>query len=651
LDAIDAATTGNLTASSQPRGNVPVCAKFFSFATGKSTNFLYQPNHVGSQMISDLETDIFRATIKEDAIVMFMKDIAQYYQLSPDKEFVFLPFPKRSVVYDIYLDQASPDQVCHRSFFLQVWRKNELITHIKLRKHLLFALCDTCVDFRDLQLVHHTHTERLLLKKAQLEHHNFVKMERQLYYYRREKGANPLDDSMSMIVDAADQQKYALPYHHIATHSSQKSLRVPVHLMGVLIHGEAVHAYTYFENFKQGNNVTIEAIHSALCDKMAREGRLPSTLYLQLDNTSKQCKGRYMIGWLGYLIKQGVFTNIVLSFLPVGHTHEDIDQIFSRLSVFLACHDAFNMEQLHEAIRGSYQTKDGHRAKCEFWDRCANFSDWIKPYLTNYDGISKFRQFRFYMKDGVVRVQARVHTSQKEEWAGIRGQDPYTDVFRTEPPSRMEDVPVTQRRELLIPEVVKKQKASILKLAEQRHIDSDLLDGVMAGVDSLCDEDDLPFNWDLSRLLNWDADAHDVMLDNDEKEVGADEDYAYEYELDTIVIMKPVAGDPLPFYLGKIVNLGEGDRAGEYEVWWMESKNVYGTYNLAVDHRKKPMVDWQFEESVQDSVVMVAGGKKLDRKSIRLIKSWMQRWKQEDEEEDVGLEPESLPSDEEMDIN
>ena len=224
LDATTVASTGTLSVVGSPFGNVGVCSRFFTFATGKSTNFLYQPNHRGSRMRSNLETNYIRNTKKEDAIVLFMKDLSQYYQLAPDKEFVFLPFPKRSVVHDIYMDSALPKERCHKSFFFRVWRENRLITHIKLRKHLLFALCDTCVDFRDLQLVHQTSAERFVLKKAQLEHHLFVKAERQLYYYRREKGANPLDDSMSMIVDAADQSKYALPYHHTATHASQKSL-------------------------------------------------------------------------------------------------------------------------------------------------------------------------------------------------------------------------------------------------------------------------------------------------------------------------------------------------------------------------------------------------------------------------------------------
>ena len=59
-----------------------------------------------------------------------------------------------------------------------------------------------------------------------------------------------------------------------------------------------------------------------------------------------------MLGFLGYLIKQGLFTVMVLSFLSAGHTHNDVDQFFSRLSIYLRNHDALHMAELHGAITG-----------------------------------------------------------------------------------------------------------------------------------------------------------------------------------------------------------------------------------------------------------------------------------------------------------
>jgi hypothetical protein len=48
---------------------------------------------------------------------------------------------------------------------------------------------------------------------------------------------------------------------------------------------------------------------------------------LQLDNTCKQNKARFLMAFLGDLVSRGIFREIYVSFLPVGHTHEDIDQV------------------------------------------------------------------------------------------------------------------------------------------------------------------------------------------------------------------------------------------------------------------------------------------------------------------------------------
>ena len=49
----------------------------------------------------------------------------------------------------------------------------------------------------------------------------------------------------------------------------------------------------------------------------------------------RECKNRYIFSYLKSLIDCGVFKEIFVNFLPVGHTHCDIDQMFSRFSVHL----------------------------------------------------------------------------------------------------------------------------------------------------------------------------------------------------------------------------------------------------------------------------------------------------------------------------
>ena len=58
---------------------------------------------------------------------------------------------------------------------------------------------------------------------------------------------------------------------------------------------------------------------------------LPKILYVQCDNGS-EFKNNVWATALEWLTKLGIFVKVKLSFLPVGHTHEDIDACFGRLA-------------------------------------------------------------------------------------------------------------------------------------------------------------------------------------------------------------------------------------------------------------------------------------------------------------------------------
>ena len=94
--------------------------------------------------------------------------------------------------------------------------------------------------------------------------------------------------------------------------------------MDVLVHGFRTYGFTYLKNIKHGTNVVIECLHHVLVDYMKQRGYIPPVMYLQLDNTSKQNKNKFMIGYLACLVAWGVCREVIMSYLPVGHTHEDI---------------------------------------------------------------------------------------------------------------------------------------------------------------------------------------------------------------------------------------------------------------------------------------------------------------------------------------
>ena len=81
--------------------------------------------------------------------------------------------------------------------------------------------------------------------------------------------------------------------------------------------------------------------------------KLPKNLLLQLDNCARENKNQYLFAYLSLLVARGVFKTIQLGFLMVGHTHEDIDAMFSRFSEKLRVGQTFTLAHLMDTLRTS----------------------------------------------------------------------------------------------------------------------------------------------------------------------------------------------------------------------------------------------------------------------------------------------------------
>ena len=91
----------------------------------------------------------------------------------------------------------------------------------------------------------------------------------------------------------------------------------------------------------QGSNANIECVHRTLLKLAQTYKTWPVELYVQLDNTAKDNKNKATLGYFGYLVGSGVFKRVIVSFLPVGHTHEDIDAVFGMIMRWLHRHRSF----------------------------------------------------------------------------------------------------------------------------------------------------------------------------------------------------------------------------------------------------------------------------------------------------------------------
>ncbi|KAK2549232.1 hypothetical protein P5673_030338 [Acropora cervicornis] len=92
-------------------------------------------------------------------------------------------------------------------------------------------------------------------------------------------------------------------------------------------------------------------------------------------------------------------THVKLSYLLVGHTHEDVDQMFSRISESLKKEDTTTLKALRILINDSYTPNPSTMYVHNIYD----MKSWIRPYVSTFQYHGSPHVFRFTKKMEKVR--------------------------------------------------------------------------------------------------------------------------------------------------------------------------------------------------------------------------------------------------------
>jgi hypothetical protein len=187
-------------------------------------------------------------------------------------------------------------------------------------------------------------------------------------------------------------------------------------------------AYLKDPQFPKDSNSTIHVIRDSI---RRHVGPLPPVLFLQLDNATSENKNRYVAAFLAQLVQDGVFKKIIVNFLPVGHTHEDIDQMFSRVSVYIKKHNAETPSRLIDCINSSVNFKksvvsrgpDGKetitKRTCKLntvmITEIADYKEWVTPFIPrDIHNITKPHSIEFSRDlSGKARFRSKMNMSDK----------------------------------------------------------------------------------------------------------------------------------------------------------------------------------------------------------------------------------------------
>ena len=145
---------------------------------------------------------------------------------------------------------------------------------------------------------------------------------------------------------------------------------------------------------------------------------LPKKLFLQLDNSTKNNKNRYVMALCSLLIAQKIFKEVTVGFLVVSHTHKDIDVRFSYLSKLLKMKNTYVLANLMKAFMDSLKTT-------AFIPKLVEEVVDFKKFLHGYEhdgankliGLGEMHLFKFYVEENgddmgwpVMRYKVRSQT-------------------------------------------------------------------------------------------------------------------------------------------------------------------------------------------------------------------------------------------------
>ena len=141
--------------------------------------------------------------------------------------------------------------------------------------------------------------------------------ERCRYYHHREESRNDSVKYLTIILDGMDKNKTNVPNSCQQTKSTQNHWGVGNHVTGALVHtkaekGKMVFAFFDLLQSPHDSNLTITVLLAVLRQLQSKLLAWPKILYLQLDNTSRENKNKYVLSFLALSVQLKVFIKVYM---------------------------------------------------------------------------------------------------------------------------------------------------------------------------------------------------------------------------------------------------------------------------------------------------------------------------------------------------
>lgn len=301
----------------------------------------------------------------------------------PNVREIHLEKTEKKTIYEIMVNDRIGEAPVSYSQFCRIWKTH--FSHVKIREcKAVTGKCQFCAILSDIRSTTQRREVRQRVTDLHALHRWTYMSERLMYYSKTVRAFAEPDVCMSIIMDGMAQVHTELPYlGNVTRFPNQISLK----LVGCIEHGQAFTMYRTFGNVMEDANLAITCLLIQLEARMNAYGKLPPTIYIQVDGGSENVN-KYVMCICEMLVARRLTKSIFLTRLPVGHTHEDIDAKFGRLWLHVRNKNILSPQLQEKYMRECYDKSLPFRCIDIF--HCADFKSLFEPHADpNFGNYSK----------------------------------------------------------------------------------------------------------------------------------------------------------------------------------------------------------------------------------------------------------------------
>jgi hypothetical protein len=304
-----------------------------------------------------------------------------------------------------------------------------------------FARCSTCDRLHFLRKAAISGSQAAMLWARKLKLHlDSAWAHRELYYANRYHLQFFPAECVTIMHDKMDHAKTACPVFSHKTKQLDGLMNLPVLVTGMLAHGHGDVRYAHYGLgiFAHDSNYTVGSFAKLLRDldrppkssyhrlfDGARSSPLfqavltkaemcevalppvsetpcpaiplPPILNVQMDNATRDNKNRFVFCFWSLLVVKGIFREVYVNFMLVGHTHDDIDALFGRWTMALKKENFPTIPLLMK----SFMEVESIPTIPHLIEEVPNFKGFIAEHIADEDealeGHTKAQQFKFFV--------------------------------------------------------------------------------------------------------------------------------------------------------------------------------------------------------------------------------------------------------------